>query len=730
MTAQCSGFDIRLLGNLRITYAGRELPLRSAQRRAVFSALALTPERGLSRDELITAVWGDHPPASATGNLYTYVSALRRMLEPDRDRWSSGRVLTSEGGSYRLHLDADAVDVHRFERLRERSRAPRATGDTAGELAALDAALAQWRGDEALVGVPGPRAAGHRIRLGELYLTTVERQAELMLGLGRGAEVVDRLLALVDRHPARESLYAVAMRALAAQGRTAEALALYATLRNRLVEESGTEPAAAVRQIHEQLSAGTAAPARGHGPVPRRHPGFRGRSAALARLRSAVTGLAGGRGGSVWISGEAGIGKSALLAEGLSGAAPLGVQVGWAVGDELAYRMPLSIVLECLSLGNDADGLPASLHACTAGAPPTMTVIDTVQRFVVARCAERPLLLVLDDLQWADDMSLLVWHALHKLTTRLPLLLVSAARPVPAGYEVRLLRRVLPRDGTTLVELGPLDDDTATALVRDWSRPPGPDPGTTRSFVAAAAGNPYYLRHLVLADRDGRTADTPGPELTDAVSRHLQPLADDTRQLLRAIAFLGNNYLVADLAAVTGKSAPELVPAVEEALAAGVLVEDGRRLRFRHPVLRRVLRGAIPTALRVLMHRQFAQRLAEAGGDLGRVAGQLLAGPVPVDAWVQDWLTTHAAQLGAVAPAPAIAVLRHAVASPGLSAPSRELLTAELARVLHRCGLPAGAEASWVSAHTGDAATRAEMSRIAGPGGPSPSVGPAVVGHR
>ncbi|MEU8313228.1 BTAD domain-containing putative transcriptional regulator [Micromonospora sp. NPDC048887] len=720
MTAQCSGFDIRLLGSLRITYAGRELPLRSAQRRAVFSALALTPERGLSRDELIAAVWGEHPPASATGNLYTYVSALRRMLEPDRHRWSSGGVLTSEGGSYRLHVDADAVDVHRFERLRERSRAPRAAGDTTGELAALDAALAEWRGDEALVGVPGPRAAGHRIRLGELYLTTVERQAELMLGLGRGAEVVDRLLALAGRHPARESLYAVAMRALAAQGRTAEALALYAALRDRLVEEAGTEPAAALRQIHEQLLGGNPAHPRAPGPAPSRHPGFRGRSAALARLRSAVTGLAGGRGGSVWVSGEAGIGKSALLAEGLSGAAPLGVRVGWAVGDELAYRMPLSIVLECLSLGDD--GLPASLHACTGGAPPTMTVIDTVQRFVVARCAERPLLLVLDDLQWADDMSLLIWHALHKLTTRLPLLLVSAARPVPAGYEVRLLRRVLPRDGTALIELGPLDDDTAAGLVRAWSRPPGPDLGTARSFVAAAAGNPYYLRHLVLADRDGRTADTPGPELTDAVSRHLQPLADDTRQLLRAIAFLGNNYLVTDLAAVTGRSAPELLPAVEEALAAGLLVEDGRRLRFRHPVIRRVLRGAIPTALRVLMHRQFAQRLAEAGGDLGRVAGQLLAGPVPVDAWVQDWLTAHAAQLSAVAPAPAIAVLRHAVAAPGLSAPARELLTAQLARVLHRSGLPAGAEASWVSAHTGDAATRAEMDRIA--------VGTTVSGQR
>ncbi|ODB72542.1 MULTISPECIES: BTAD domain-containing putative transcriptional regulator [Micromonospora] len=728
MTAQCSGFDIRLLGPLRVTYAGQELTLRSAQRRAVFTALALTPQRGLSKDELIAAVWGDRPPASAQGNLYTYVSALRRVLEPDRDRWSSGGVLTSEGGGYRLHVAADAVDVHRFERLRERARTPRAAGDVAGELAALDAALAEWRGDEALVGVPGPRAASQRVRLGELYLTSVERRAELMLGLGRAAEVVDRLLSLVERHPGRESLYAVTMRALAAQGRTADARALYATLRDRLVAESGTEPGAAVRQIHEQMLGTDPTATRGHIPAPPSLPGFQGRTAALARLRQAVTALAAGRGGSVWISGEAGIGKSALLAEGLRDAAPLGVQVGWGVGDELAYRMPLSIMLECLSLGDDA-GLPASLHDCSGGAPPTMTVVDTVQRFVVARCAERPLLLVLDDLQWADDLSLLVWHALHNLTGRLPLLLVSACRPVPAGYEVRLLRRVLPRNGTALVELGPLDDDTATRLARSWTRPPGPGADTVRALVAAAAGNPFYLRQLVLADRDGRTADTPGPELTEAVNRHLQPLADDTRQLLRAIAFLGNNYLVTDLAAVTGKSAPQLVPAVEEALAAGVLVEDGRRLRFRHPVIRRVLRGAIPTALRVLMHRQFAQRIAEAGGDLGRVAGQLLAGPVPVDAWVQGWLTAHAAQLSAAAPAPAIAVLRHAVASPGLSASSRELLTAQLARVLHRCGLPARAEAIWVSAHTGDAATRAEMSRIAGSDDPPRSAGQAVVGR-
>ena len=723
MTAEWSCFDVRLLGTLQVTRDGHELSLGSAQRRAVFAALAVTPGHGLSKDELITAVWGEQPPASAKGILYTNVSALRRILEPDRDRWSSGAVLTSDGGSYRLHVPAGHVDVCRFEELREKSRAARTAGDAAGELAALDAALAEWRGDEALPGVPGPRAASRRARLSELHLTSVERHADLMLGLGRAAEVVDPLRKLVDRHPARESLHAVAMRALAARGRTTEAIALYAALRDRLVAESGIEPDAAVRQVHAQLLGGEARPAGGSSSMPPRHAGFRGRAAATDRLRRAVTDLAAGRGRSVWIGGEPGIGKSALLAEGLRDATSLGFAIGWAVGDELTYRMPLSIVAECLSLGADPDDLPAVLRTAFGGTPPTMTVIDAVRAYVAARCAERPLLLVMDDLQWADDMSLLVWHALHELTERLPLLLVSAARPVPAGYEVRLLRRVLPRSGTALIELGPLDDGVAGELVRSWARRPGPGPGALRSIVAAAAGNPFYLRHLVLADREGRIADA--PELIDAVSRHLQPLTDDTRQLLRAIAFLGNNYLIADLAAVTGKPVPALVPAVEEALAAGVLVEDGHRLRFRHPVTRQVLRGAIPTALRVLMHRQFAQRIAEAGGDLSRVAGQLLAGPVPVDAWVERWLTAHADQLSATTPASGIAVLRHAVTSPSLSGAARELLMAQLARALFRAGLPAEAEATWVSAHTRDVTTRTEMSWIVAVGSEQ-----AVVGHR
>src|SRR6266536_4743204 len=119
MTAERGGLRIRLLGPVHAVRDGAELALGSAHPKAVFAALATNANRCLSREDLVNAVWGDDPPPSATGNIYTYVSTLRRVLEPDRDRWSAGRVLSSGGGSYCLHVAEEAVDACRFETLRE-----------------------------------------------------------------------------------------------------------------------------------------------------------------------------------------------------------------------------------------------------------------------------------------------------------------------------------------------------------------------------------------------------------------------------------------------------------------------------------------------------------------------------------------------------------------------------------------------------------------------------------
>jgi DNA-binding SARP family transcriptional activator len=706
MTAEFSGLRIRLLGPVQAVRDGVELALGSAHRQAVFAVLAGSANHPLTREELVNAVWGENAPASAMGNIYTYVSTLRRVLEPDRDRWSAGQVLTSGGGSYCLHVDENAVDAQLFEALREESRRLRTAGDTAGELSALEAGLGLWR-DEALAGIPGPYAESQRMRLGELYLATVERRAEILIDLDRAAEAARTLEPLLAAHPRREHLHGLTMIALSRTGRRDHALALYRDLEQRLVEQSGTEPGPALRLLQAELIGATPAPAAVD-------PDFVGRDRELGILRAAVADVAAGRGGSLWIDGAPGIGKSALIAAGVADATRLGCRVGFGVGDELAQRMPLSVLFECFDLtlepaaGNTgARGLISALRtAAELIANPTMAVLETAQSLVRTMCAKQPLILVIDDLQWADETSLVVWHALHRMTARLPLLLISAARPLPASRELHLLRSVLPTGGTRVLELGPLGHADAATVVRA-AQLHELAPATVDSIVAAATGNPYYLRQLgeaVTEDDDGVP-----PPVVAAVTEHLNLLTDETRHLLRAIAFLGDDCTVTDLPPVTGRTIPDLLRTIEEAIASGLLVESAHGLEFRHPVVRRVTHDAIPTALRVMVHREFAEKIATIDGRPERVLAQLVAGPVPVDTWVGQWLVDNVAAIAELMPEATIEILRHATAEATVPLAVREPLTAQLARMLFRRGLPAEAEAGWVAARTDDPDLRAEM---------------------
>ncbi len=704
MSAERNGLRIRLLGAVHAERDGEEITLGSAQRQAVFAALATNPDRALSREKLVGAVWGDDPPASALGSIYTYVSTLRGVLEPSRDKWAAGSVLTSGNGSYCLHVDEQAVDVFRFEALREESRRIRATRDPAAELAVVREALDLWHG-EALTGVPGPYAQRQRLRLAELHLSTVERHAELMLVLGRATEVQAELTELVARHPRREQLTVLAMTAAARCGRLAEATLLYQRLRDRLIDETGTEPGSALRQAYAQL---VADPPERVPPEPK-VAGFIGRADEVRLIRQAVAEAAAGRGGSIWIDGGPGSGKSALLDEGLREARRLGCRVGWGVADELAQWIPMSVLFECfdatsgpLEIGDTARGPSGTWRTATEIVTnSTNAAIESVQALIVETCADGPLVLVIDDLQWADETSLLVWHALHRLIEHLPLLLVCACRPLPTRRELHLLRSGLPASGTRHIEVPQLSTQESRLLLERL----GPIASERAAeLVTEAAGNPLYLTLLAATP-----VDQLSPGLVAAITEHLAILSDETRRVLQAIAFLGDDCEVTDLSAVTGNAVPALIRAVESALDSGLLVENGPRFELRHPIVRRVLHDATPTALRVMVHREFAARIAAADGRLDRVGGQLIAGPVPIDAWVERWLTEHAEQIAVYLPDRAVATFRSATARPGLDPRVREVLTAQLARLLFQHGDSAEGEAGWVAARTTDPGLRAEM---------------------
>jgi DNA-binding SARP family transcriptional activator len=323
---------VGVLGPVTAWQGEREVQAGQPRQLAVLGVLATRANRVVSRGELVDAVWGEQPPASAEGGIYTYVAGLRRVLEPDlprrspdRPRRAPARVLVSAGGGYMLRLDPGSLDCAQFEQCLARARALRA-GDPAAAERAVAEALALWRG-LAFAGVPGPFAEAERQRLGELRTGAAEDRADLLLAVGRAAEVVPDLTALVVEHPLRERARGLLMIALYRCGRQAEALQVFQDARERLAEDLGIDPGGELTTIHRQLLAMDPALA-GHAetrettsvspraaPPPAQAPpdaaGFAGRAAELRRLNTLLPAAA-GEAPVVVVTGTAGVGKTTL----------------------------------------------------------------------------------------------------------------------------------------------------------------------------------------------------------------------------------------------------------------------------------------------------------------------------------------------------------------------------------------------------------------------------------
>jgi tetratricopeptide (TPR) repeat protein len=584
-----------------------------------------------------------------------------------------------------------------------------------------------------LSGLPGPFAAAQRARLGEVRLATIERRAEIVLESGGHHELVAELTALTREHPFRETLRGLLMRALARADRRTEAIAVYTDVRDKLVESSGTEPGPVLRRLYEQLlekpaeppAPKRAAPARvTRFPVaslPERTDVFVGRDAELALLRGAVAGLADGTGRSLWLEGEPGSGRTALLAEVLAAAQDSDVKPAFAVADALDQRFALRPLLDALGVHPRATDERRSDLAVRLTEQPGEDPVDGLLGLVRELCAEGPLMLAVDDLQWADDTTLRVWRYLSRETRELPLLLVGACRPVPRLSALDDLRGELDADGTTVLALPPLAESAVRELATELvGAPPGP---SLQQLVSHAAGNPRYVREVVEtllaqsvivldgvhAHLDGNSRQNIPSPLGSRITLYLSFLSSGTRDTLRWAALLGREFSLSDIAVATERTPTSLVGAVDEAITSGVLVESGDRVAFRHPLLRRVLYEKTPAAMRVALHRQLAEAFATAGAPADRVAEQLAAAPAQVDPWVVTWLLENIGTVATETPRIAVDLLRHAVSQGALQPEARETLTATLARLLFWLGREPEAEARSVVARTSDSRRAAEM---------------------
>ncbi|MGC4901982.1 BTAD domain-containing putative transcriptional regulator [Micromonospora echinospora] len=665
---------VNVLGPVRAWNGEAEIDLGPARRRALFAMLAANANRPVTRGELIRALWGGSAPGAAAGNVYTYVSGLRRSLGR-----AGGRLLSGRAG-YTLRLDPGALDADRFVSLCEAAEAPAAAGRPGEAVALLDEALALWHGD-AYANVAALFAELDRHRLAELRIAAAERRARLILDGGCDESPIADLTALVRDHPLHEPFHELLMRALHRAGRGTEALDVYHAARRVLADELGVEPGTAMRELQSRILTESGPPTTPAAAVVAR-PAVRGRrrlvgrDGELALLRGLLGEARAGRSAIVWIEGEPGIGKSALLDTALHEARALGLRVVHGVAEELSSRIPLHVMRAAL-------GEEAAPH------DDPDTAVDRVLAHVRQLTAAGPLVLAVERLQWADEASLLTWERLAALTRWLPLLLVATTRPEPSRRDLARLRRgVATRDGH-LMRLAPLPrSDIEQIFGTAVGVPPG---ATLRSLAPLTGGNPLYARELVsglvaedgvrvvdgFAEVDAR-ADGMPRSLVDTVRASLDHLSPGAREALRYAALLGDEFAVADLAAVTGRTPFDLMADLEEAVAATVLVGAGSELAFRQPVLRRALAGSIPAALRPTLHRYAAQALADNGSAAVRVAEHLLAGPPEVDDWQVGWLVAHGDEVSRQAPEPARELFRRALTSGRCPPEQRQTLAALL----------------------------------------------------
>ena len=496
-----------VLGPLAVEDGSGPLELGGRRQRSVLARLLVANGEVVSVDRLLDELWNGEPPPRAVGSLQAFVSNLRRTLEPDRPPRSPARRLVSSSPGYALRvgaakgaLEGDEVDAVTFERMAGEGRRLLAEGRPAEAGATLEAALGLWRGEAYADFADEAWAAAEVARLAEWRLVAREHRMAALLAAGQAAEAVPAIDALAREHPLREGLWRLLALALYRTDRQAEALDVMRQSRELLADELGIDPTPAAQLLERQLlsqapeldwappresaqlSDSTASSATS-ASVPASVPAQRsplsadggspiGRAAPLSALLTAAgEALAGGIRTAV-ISGESGIGKT-FLAEAVCERLRAG---GWQIAlgrcpeaEGVPALWPWQQVLTPLVsayppgaeiaerfaglLGHDA---PAHIGT-SDGAEARFRQHDAVARHLAIASAKEPLLIVLDDVHWADSASLRLLLDLIALRRGGRILVIATLRSGEGGPVVEDALGRLGREGALHVSLDGLD---------------------------------------------------------------------------------------------------------------------------------------------------------------------------------------------------------------------------------------------------------------------------------
>jgi DNA-binding SARP family transcriptional activator len=671
------GFEFRVLGPLDVACEERVTEIGSLKQRALLALLVMNLNRPVSLDVIGDELWDGNPPASLAATVQSLVYRIRKLLA-DAGADGAGVALRGRDSGYVLAGEAARVDAHRFEELASEGRRRAEAGDPDAAVEAFNAALALWRGPALADVADLPFARLEAARLEEAKLVALEGLAAAELARGRPADALDLLEPHTAAHPLREAAWGQLMTALYRLGRQAEALRAYQQLRRVLADELGLDPNPELRKLESQILAqspeldATVTIARPPQPAPLHgRPGqtpLIGREAELDELRGALSEAMSGRGSLVMLAGEPGIGKTRLTEELAAIALEQDVRVLLGRCYEAEGTPPYVAIAEAFeealakapspeafraALGDDAGEiarLVPRLRRVFADIPPALDLPPEQERHYLfssirdttARTAERiPVLIILEDLHWADEATLLLLAYMAGYLGEMAVLMVGTYRDVELPTRpllARTLDELLRQRRLRRIALRRLPEDDVARMLEAMSGQP-PPAAVTGAVHAETDGNPFYMeevyRHLVeegrLLDDDGLfRADLTIDELDVpenvrlVIDRRLTRLSDDARRLLGAAAVIGRFFPFDLVEALAEGGAADLLDTVEECERARLILAatgDARgasRYLFTHELVRQTILAGLSTPRRCRLHRRVAEtmeRLAGEGAD-------------------------------------------------------------------------------------------------------------------
>jgi DNA-binding SARP family transcriptional activator/tetratricopeptide (TPR) repeat protein len=624
--------SLALLGGFEATLGLRTLTFaRKAQ--ALLAFLALARGHASSRTQLTALLWAERGEQQARNSLRQVLFDVRRALGPD-----GAGVLRADPERIELCATRLEVDVVTFEELAKTTSAEalaRAValyrGELLAELAVKEAPFESW-------------LAGERERLHQLAVRVLSARLEHQRAAGSPDAVIQTAQRLLVLDPLQEPGHRALMQIHAAQGNRALALRQYRICVDTLRRELRVEPEAETRQVYREILA-QRSPATGPGISESREDSpsagdarepvrLVGRAADLARLRRALTEARGGRGGAVAVLGEAGIGKTRLVEEMAHEAAHQGFRLIAGRAHESERILPFGLWIGALRESGalvdrealEAIGMPwrrelARLfpeldprRAARSGLDDHLRIFEAVAELLTALARRRPVLIVLEDLHWADDTSLRLAAFLARRLARLCVCFAFTARGEEledASLARAILGEIARERGLAEIALPPLDRTATMELVHILASRLVVEAGglVEEQVWRMSEGNPLAIVEAMrtLHERGVATGTVPIPEgVRRVVRERLDRVGPRARDLVAAAAVIGRDFDVELLYGAVGLQAGDVADAVEELVRRRILRQRGAHLDFSHDSLREIAYEGLLEPRRRLLHAAVA----------------------------------------------------------------------------------------------------------------------------